>query len=183
MVERRVSSLFVADSAEPGGPLGDYAIVTERDVMRALSAQGPPMLERPVGDLASKPLASIAGEAFLYRAVGRMHRLKIRHLAVRDDGGRLEGVISARDLLKLRAGAAIDLEDEIDAAGDAVEAGRRLVAAAGGHRPADCRGDRFHHRRRHHLGGIARHDAAAPRCWPNNRCSPTVSARRPVHTR
>lgn len=121
MVERRVSSLFVADSAEPGGPLGDYAILTERDVMRALSGQGPRMLERPVGDLASKPLASIAGEAFLYRAVGRMHRLKIRHLAVRDEGGRLAGIISARDLLKLRAGAAIDLEDEIDAAG-AVEA-------------------------------------------------------------
>ncbi|MGY6710660.1 MAG: DUF294 nucleotidyltransferase-like domain-containing protein [Rhizobiaceae bacterium] len=119
MVERRVSSLFVAADPQGGRALDHYAILTERDVMRALSAEGPAMLDRQVGDLASRPLASIAGEAFLYRAVGRMHRLRIRHLAVRDEGGRLEGVISARDLLRLRAGAAIDLEDEIEAAADA----------------------------------------------------------------
>lgn len=98
MVQRHVSSLFVGEDVQPGRAVGDYGVVTERDVMRALSAHGPSMLERPVGDLASKPLASIAGEAFLYRAVGRMNRLRIRHLAVRDEGGRLEGVISARDL-------------------------------------------------------------------------------------
>ena len=119
MVERRVSSLFVAADAQGGRALDTYAILTERDVMRALSAEGPGMLDRKVGELASRPLASIAGEAFLYRAIGRMHRLRIRHLAVRDEGGRLEGIITARDLLKLRAGAAIDLEDEIEAAADA----------------------------------------------------------------
>jgi len=116
MVERRVSSLFVGTDGEGGRALDTYAILTERDVMRALSAEGPGMLNRKVGDLASRPVASIAGEAFLYRAVGRMHRLGIRHLGVRDEGGRLEGIISARDLLRLRAGAAIDLEDEIEAA-------------------------------------------------------------------
>ena len=48
-----------------------------------------------------------------------MDRLKIRHLAVRDDAGMLVGVLSARDLLRLRAAAAIDLEDKIEHATDA----------------------------------------------------------------
>ena len=125
MVEKHVSSLFVSDDVEGFGPVSGYAIVTERDMMRALAAEGPAMFDRKVVEMASRPLASIAGEAFLYRAVGRMSRLKIRHLAVRHENGRLAGVISARDLLRLRAGAAIDLEDEIDTASDAV-----MLAAA-----------------------------------------------------
>jgi CBS domain-containing protein len=48
-----------------------------------------------------------------------MDRLKIRHLAVRDEDDRLVGVVSARDLLKLRASAAINLSDTIEVADSA----------------------------------------------------------------
>ncbi|RST86447.1 CBS domain-containing protein [Aquibium carbonis] len=118
MVEKRISSLFVADTPEPGLPLPAYGIVTERDVMRRIAGSGADALCEPVGSIATRNLASIRAEAFVYRAVGRMDRLKIRHLAVRDDLGRLVGVVSARDLLRLRAGAAVSLDDEIEAAGD-----------------------------------------------------------------
>ena len=105
----------------PDGPIAGYGIVTERDVMRLVAAHGADALVMPVRDFASRPLASVAGGAFVYRAVGRMERLKIRHLAVRDERERLAGVISARDLLRLRAGAAISLDDAIGAAKSAQE--------------------------------------------------------------
>ena len=119
MVARRISSLLVSDLGEPNRPVGDYGIVTERDVMRRISSDGEAALDVPVGAIASRPLASVRAAAFAYRAIGRMDRLKIRHLAVRDDAGALVGVLSARDLLKLRATAAINLDDRIEHATDA----------------------------------------------------------------
>jgi len=118
MVARRISSLFVADDPVPGQPVHRYGIVTERDVLRRIAASGADALGESVGAIATRNLATIRAEAFVYRAVGRMDRLKIRHLAVRDDFGHLVGVISARDLLHMRAGAAISLDDEIEAAAD-----------------------------------------------------------------
>ena len=57
-------------------------------------------------------------DAFVYRAIGRMNRLNIRHLGVVDEIGHVIGALSARDLLRLRAGEAISLGDEIDEATD-----------------------------------------------------------------
>lgn len=121
MTERRISSVFVSADGEPLGPVSQYGILTERDVMRRIAAHGADALGMRAGDFASRPLASISGEAFVYRAIARMERLKIRHLAVRDENERLSGVISARDLLRLRAGAAISLDDAIGAAASARE--------------------------------------------------------------
>ena len=124
MARQKISSLFVSEAGEAGAPLADYAIITERDVLRQVATHGAAALTMPVGDFASRPLASIAGGAFVYRAIGRMARLKIRHLAVRDQNERLAGVISARDLLRLRAGAAVQLDDTIGAARNAEEMAR-----------------------------------------------------------
>jgi DNA polymerase-3 subunit epsilon/CBS domain-containing protein len=121
MIARRISSLFVADPAEPGQPLDAYGIVTERDVMRLLASDGEKALAMPVDGIVTRPLASIREQAFAYRAVGRMDRLRIRHLAVRHEDGRLAGVVSARDLLKLRASAAINLDDTIEHAASPAE--------------------------------------------------------------
>jgi CBS domain-containing protein len=121
MVNQDISSTFVSADGKPGDPLANYGIVTERDVMRLVAAHGAQALAMPLGSFASRPLASIAGGAFVYRAIGRMDRLKLRHLAVRDERERLAGVISARDLLRLRAGAAFRLDDAIDAASSAEE--------------------------------------------------------------
>jgi CBS domain-containing protein len=121
MAARKISSVFVADPAEPGQPIAAYGIVTERDVMRLLASDGGSALGMPIGGIATRPLASIREQAFAYRAVGRMDRLKIRHLAVRHEDGRLAGIVSARDMLKLRASAAINLDDTIEHAASAAE--------------------------------------------------------------
>ncbi|MBE1207955.1 DUF294 nucleotidyltransferase-like domain-containing protein [Aminobacter carboxidus] len=131
MVTRKISSLLVSDAGEPNRPVADYGIVTERDVMRRLSGSGADALDLPVGTFASRPLAAVRATAFAYRAIGRMDRLKIRHLAVRDDAGTLVGVLSARDLLRLRASEAINLDDQIEHATGAAELAAAWATLAG----------------------------------------------------
>ena len=126
LTEGGISSLFLTPTggADPKPPLDDLGIVTERDVMRAIARDGEAALDRPVAAIMTRPLASVPAEAYLYRAMGRMNRLRIRHLAVTDADNRLVGALSARDLLRLRADEAIALGDEIDAAADAATLAR-----------------------------------------------------------
>ena len=112
MSDEKISSVLVGDTLQAS----EAAIVTERDVLRALAQHGAEALTRPVSDFASKPLAAVPAGAFIYRALGRMARLKLRHLAVVDDSGAVVGMISARDLLRLRAQEATILGDGIDQA-------------------------------------------------------------------
>jgi CBS domain-containing protein len=119
LTEERISSLYVRTAkGEVDSSAAQTGIVTERDILRAVAEQGSGALALPVEQLASKPLAVIPVDAFVYRAIGRMNRLKVRHLGVVDEAGCIIGAISARDLLRLRAGEAVALGDEIDAAPD-----------------------------------------------------------------
>lgn len=115
MAERRVSSLLVG---EPGDASDALGIVTERDALRALARDGAPALDRPLGDIASRPLVTVPADGFVYRAIGRMRRFNLRHLVVTSDDGAVVGAVSARDLLRLRGEAAMALGDDIDEAGD-----------------------------------------------------------------
>jgi DNA polymerase-3 subunit epsilon/CBS domain-containing protein len=111
MVERRVSSLFAAASTGEKVPARDCGIVTERDVMRALANNGAAALDKNVGDVMSRPLATVPADAFLYVPIARMNRLRIRHLGVTDSAGNIGGALSARDLLRSRASEALSLGD------------------------------------------------------------------------
>lgn len=113
MAEAKISSVFVKDARGVG-------ILTERDVLRAIAAEGRVALKRPAAAVASFPLECVSADAFIYRAIGRMTRLKVRHLGVTNAKGALVGALSARDLLKLRASEAIALGDAIETAGDIV---------------------------------------------------------------
>lgn len=121
MTEARISSVFVG---QPTAPASQIGILTERDTMRALAQGGALALDRPISAFATKGLTSIAVDAFLYRAIGRMARHRIRHLAVTDEDGGVVGAVSARDLLKLRASAAVELGDDLDVAPDIATLGR-----------------------------------------------------------
>lgn len=114
MIERRVSSLLAIDAE--GRPNG---ILTERDILRLMAGEGGAALAVPVESRMSRPVHAVAAESFVYTALARMDRLGVRHLAVIDDGGRLVGALSARALLKLRAGQALAIGDEIATAENA----------------------------------------------------------------
>jgi DNA polymerase-3 subunit epsilon/CBS domain-containing protein len=120
MMARQTSSVFVKP-VEPGGAHG---ILTERDVLRGVNAQGAGALSKPVGSLAKFPLVSIKQDEFVYRAVTTMTGGGFRHLGVVDEAGVLTGALSARDLLKQRAGGAALLGDSIDQARTPAELGR-----------------------------------------------------------
>ncbi|UPJ49171.1 CBS domain-containing protein [Bradyrhizobium sp. 200] len=120
LASERTSALYVAPNAASGDvKAAEAGIVTERDVLRAIARFGAAALELPVRQIMSQPLAAVSADAFVYRAIGRMNRLKTRHLGVVDETGGVIGALSARDLLRLRAGEAISLGDEIDDAADA----------------------------------------------------------------
>lgn len=110
MSERRISSVFVEGETEMG-------ILTERDVLRALAADAA-ALEAGIAAFASRPLQSVQAGSLIYRAIGRMDRLKVRHLGVVDETGSLVGALSARDLLRGRASQQIRLDDAIAVATD-----------------------------------------------------------------
>jgi DNA polymerase-3 subunit epsilon/CBS domain-containing protein len=120
VIRDRISSLFVVPpkSAWDKVPASAAGIVTERDILRALAIEGEGALKLGLEHFTSKPLMVIPADAFVYRAIGRMSRLKVRHLGVTDESGNLVGALSARDLLRLRAGEAVSLGDEIDQAED-----------------------------------------------------------------
>ena len=111
LMERRVSSLLVEDGA--------VGIVTERDLLRGFAAETAGGEKATIGALASRPLMTIRADAHVYRAVGRMSRLGIRHLAVTDGDGTVTGMVTPRDLLRDRATGVVMLGDEIAAAQDA----------------------------------------------------------------
>ena len=128
LAKKKVSSVFVApEASDPeAGPhlAARTGIVTERDMLRAMDERGTAVIAAEVGSIASCPLASVPADAFVYRAIGRMDRLKIRHLGVVNEAGLVVGALSARDLLRLRARDAVRLDDEIDEAKDVHELGR-----------------------------------------------------------
>jgi CBS domain-containing protein len=139
LMNRRVSSVLIPPkgSKADSGPFSDRdcGILTERDILRAIAKLGAEAFGQPVESLASRPLAAVPAAAFIYRAIGRMSRLRIRHLGVVDEGGLVVGALSARDLLRLRADEAVSLGDEIDEAQTVHELGRawaKLPAVAQG---------------------------------------------------
>src|SRR5262245_65199966 len=88
MMEERISSVYVGTAKGDGGnrSAAEAGIITERDVLRAVSGHGGAALAFPV-KLASKPLAIVPADAFVYRAIGRMNRLKIRQPGGVDETG------------------------------------------------------------------------------------------------
>jgi CBS domain-containing protein len=122
LIEKKVSSVFV-DGA--GGDADDSAvgIVTERDALRWLHARGAAALDTPLAEIASSPVHAVRSDSFVYRAIGRMDRHGIRHLAVTDERGEIVGAVTTRNLLRHRAATAMVLGDEIGTGEDEVALG------------------------------------------------------------
>lgn len=119
LISSRISSVFVKDAD------GETGIVTERDLLRAIEAVPDARgLELPISDIAKRPLETVAEDAFVYRAIGRIERLGFRHLGVHDQTGEIVGAVTTRNLLRHRASTAIVLGDEIDRAGSSAALGK-----------------------------------------------------------
>ncbi len=108
-------------------------IVSERDIVRQLSREPRDGLQSPVRAVMRSPVDTLPADSPAYRAIARLQRLSLRHIAVTGPDDEVVGVVSARDLLRQSAGAALVLDDEIDAAANPAELARafaRTPAAA-----------------------------------------------------
>ncbi|MBT6116758.1 MAG: CBS domain-containing protein [Rhodospirillaceae bacterium] len=122
LIEKGVSSVFVDMPDGPAGTRGGATgIVTERDVLRCLQAKGQAALDTPLAEIASAPVHAIRRDAFVYRAIGRMERLGIRHLAIVNDAREIVGAVTTRNLLRHRMTTAMVLGDEIGTGADETE--------------------------------------------------------------
>jgi DNA polymerase-3 subunit epsilon/CBS domain-containing protein len=117
LIEKRVSSVFVRAAT------GETGIVTERDILRAIDDGGADAFSTRIDAIMKAPLQTVAENAFLYRAIGRIERLGFRHLGVRDEWGTIVGAVTTRNLLRHRATTAIILGDEIESAASDAELG------------------------------------------------------------
>jgi CBS domain-containing protein len=103
--ERRIGSALVLDRAEQ--LLG---IVSERDIVRSLAANGPRTLEMTAGQLMTRALQVVHPETSVAAAMVMMTVGRFRHLPVLDHGV-LIGVISIGDVVKARI---MEQEQEVD---------------------------------------------------------------------
>jgi CBS domain-containing protein len=91
MSEKNIGCLMVTQSGKPAG------IVTERDILRKVTAGGRDPASTRVKAVMSSPLIVIDGKASLADATLLMIERKIRHLFV-SEGGRIVGIFTDRDV-------------------------------------------------------------------------------------
>jgi CBS domain-containing protein len=103
--ERRIGAVLVMDRADQ--LLG---IVSERDIVRCLGANGTRTLEMTAGQLMTRALQVANPETTVAEAMTKMTVGRFRHMPV-IDGGVLVGLISIGDVVKARI---MEQEDEVD---------------------------------------------------------------------
>ncbi|MBL0402986.1 CBS domain-containing protein [Microvirga aerilata] len=94
--ERRIGALLIVDGQRPVS-----GIISERDIVRAVAAQGIKALEEPVSRFMTEKVVTCTGQTSINDVMELMTEQKFRHVPV-VEGGRLAGIISIGDVVKLR---------------------------------------------------------------------------------
>jgi CBS domain-containing protein len=98
MREHHVGSLVVVDAtANDGKAVG---IVTDRDLVLAVMAEGLDPALFTVGDIMSTELVTAPAGAGLIDATRLLHRHRVRRLVVVDEAGRVVGLAALEDILE-----------------------------------------------------------------------------------
>ncbi len=96
LAQLRIGALVVTgESTDLAG------IVSERDLVRALAAQGAGCMERPVSDYMTRDVVCAAPSDSIDEVLRVMTTKRFRHMPVKD-GEKLVGVISIGDAVKAR---------------------------------------------------------------------------------
>ncbi len=96
LAERRVGAMVVQDGDQPL-----VGIVSERDVVRALHADGALLLDRPVEAIMTTEVTTCAPGDSVEHVMRLMTEQRVRHVPVLDRG-RLAGIVSIGDVVKSR---------------------------------------------------------------------------------
>ena len=96
LAERRIGALVVT-----GPDHRVVGIVSERDIVQRLAAQGPAALELPLTDVMTRKVMTCTPADTISSVMERMTEGKFRHLPVVEQG-RLTGIVSIGDVVKHR---------------------------------------------------------------------------------
>jgi len=96
LADHGIGALIVSDAE--GGTVG---IISERDIVRVLSAKGGAALETPVAEIMTREVMACSRQDKLVDMMERMTEGKIRHLPVTENE-HLVGIISIRDVVRSR---------------------------------------------------------------------------------
>lgn len=105
----KIGLLVVASSI---GPVKAAAVISERDVVRAVAAGTP--LTKSLDSIATKKLVSVKRSDRPSKAVRLMMENGIRHLVVENEDGSLFGVLSIRDFFREQKLLQSFLKDEAE---------------------------------------------------------------------
>jgi signal-transduction protein with cAMP-binding, CBS, and nucleotidyltransferase domain len=107
MREHHVGDLVVVE--ERDGKVTPVAVVTDRDLVIEVMAQGLDPALAQVGDLIVDELVTAAESEFVHDAVWHMRGKGIRRLPVTDAQGKLTGVLTAGDVSRCLAEELIEI--------------------------------------------------------------------------
>lgn len=96
LAKHRIGAALVMDDG--GRPIG---ILSERDIVRGVAAEGSGILQMPVSTLMTHDLVTCSSTDTTAQLMALMTARRIRHLPV-VDGDRLIGMISIGDVVKAR---------------------------------------------------------------------------------
>ena len=110
-VVARMAESGVTAAVVTGGDGRIRGIITEQDVTRRLAFRATP--ETPAGDVMTGPVMTIAADDFLYHAIARMRRFRLRHMPVVDEAGAVAGMLNLDAALAVAAGDQIGQIDSL----------------------------------------------------------------------
>src|SRR3954470_4952522 len=96
LAERRIGALLIVDERRPVS-----GIISERDIVRAVAVHGAKALDEPVSRFMTEKVVTCTGETSINDVMELMTQQKFRHIPV-VESGRLSGIISIGDVVKLR---------------------------------------------------------------------------------
>lgn len=96
LADKRIGAVVVGD--EDGGIAG---IITERDIVRTLAADGAAALGQPVAEVMTREVVTVHANDTINDVSERMTRGRFRHIPV-ISGDRLVGIVSIGDVVKHR---------------------------------------------------------------------------------
>jgi CBS domain-containing protein len=92
-----IGALVVTD--ESGKVAG---MISERDIIRGLAAQGTEMLATQVEERMERAVITCTPETWIEELMNEMTERRVRHLPVVEGDGKLVGIVSIGDILKNR---------------------------------------------------------------------------------
>lgn len=110
LAEHRIGAVVV--SAGDGAVDG---IVSERDVVRSLHADGPAVLDGPVRRIMTTEVRTCTGADDIRSVATTMTERRFRHLPVLDDEGRLTAIVSIGDVVAHRIRDLAAERDQLEA--------------------------------------------------------------------